>query len=103
MTSTPTRTLRRDARSLTLPAPQWSNILLLASKHGWQPEWPSDLFNASGFDVRESEALALGQTVETIWASVSADPFTVALDPSVNLAQLMKVGWFCLGGAFVIE
>ncbi len=68
-----------------------------------QPERPSYFFMASGFNVRESEALALAQTVKSIWASASADPFTVTLDPSVNLAQLMEVGSFCLGGAFVIE
>ena len=99
----PITKLRRGESSLSLSAPSWSNVLLLASKCGWQPERPSYFFIASGFDVRDSEAYALAQTIEDIWTALSKDPFSDKLDPAVNVAQLLEVGAFCLGGGFTVE
>lgn len=101
--ASPTKTLRRGHTVVSLSASDWTNILLQASRSGWRPERPTYFFIASGFDVLEREALALARTIEDMWATASEDPFSTALEPTLELATLMEVGAFCLGGAFRVE
>ena len=103
MATIPKKTLQRQENRLTVTAPVWANTLLLATKWGWKPKRPSFHFLAQNFEVSESEAIALAQTIERIWDSASADPFGVKLDPPVDLALLMSIGSFCLGGAFIVR
>ena len=96
------KVLERGRDSLSIDAPVWADMLLLALNWGWKPSRPTFYFLGT-IDVTEDEARSLASTIERIWDAAGKDPFGLKLKPHCDLGLLLKVGAFCLHGAFNVR
>lgn len=92
--------LERGQETLVLEAPVWAEILLIASKWGWQPTQPTFHFLGSNVEVQPDDARSLAAIVERIWTAMSDDP-DLHIDAPID--KLLEVGAFCLKGPFVLR
>jgi hypothetical protein len=97
---TPKVLLERGQDRLALDAPVWAEVLLVASKWGWQPSRPTFYFLGSDVEVQPEEAKSLAGAVERIWNAMSENP---DLRIGAPIDKLLSVGAFCLKGPFVIR